>query len=53
VTTADFDNDGYTDILLTGSGISKIYTNNGSGGFSENTNVSLSGVSKGSVTTAD
>ncbi|HAO10471.1 MAG TPA: VCBS repeat-containing protein, partial [Planktothrix sp. UBA8407] len=53
VTTADFDNDGYTDILLTGARISKIYTNNGSGGFSENTNVSLTGVSQGSVTTAD
>ncbi|WP_254173274.1 putative Ig domain-containing protein [Planktothrix pseudagardhii] len=57
VTTADFDNDGYTDILLTGikssSPISKIYSNNGSGGFSENTNVSLTGVSNSAVTTAD
>jgi hypothetical protein len=58
VTTADFDKDGYTDILLTGldssnKPISKIYSNNGSGGFSENTNVSLSGVSYSSVTTAD
>ncbi|MCF3573742.1 beta strand repeat-containing protein [Planktothrix agardhii] len=58
VTTADFDKDGDTDILLTGrdsSGnlISKIYSNNGSGGFSENTNVSLTGVSSSSVTTAD
>ncbi|CAH2572323.1 Dentin sialophosphoprotein [Planktothrix rubescens] len=57
VTTADFDNDGDTDILLTGQGssgnISKIYSNNGSGGFSENTNVSLTGVSNSSVTTAD
>ncbi|WP_214560669.1 beta strand repeat-containing protein, partial [Planktothrix agardhii] len=58
VTTADFDKDGYTDILLTGfdsSGnpISKIYSNNGSGGFSENTNVSLTGVAGSSVTTAD
>ncbi|MCB8762016.1 beta strand repeat-containing protein [Planktothrix agardhii] len=58
VTTADFDSDGDTDILLTGSSssnnrISKIYSNNGSGGFSENTNVSLTGVSISSVTTAD
>ncbi|CAD5975712.1 Serine-rich adhesin for platelets [Planktothrix tepida] len=57
VTTADFDKDGDTDILLTGvdsSGrISKIYSNNGSGGFSENTNVSLTGVAFSSVTTAD
>ncbi|WP_233423004.1 FG-GAP repeat domain-containing protein, partial [Planktothrix agardhii] len=58
VTTADFDKDGDTDILLTGqdsSGnpISKIYSNNGSGGFSENTNISLTGVSGSSVTTAD
>ncbi|WP_254175504.1 putative Ig domain-containing protein [Planktothrix tepida] len=58
VTTADFDSDGDTDILLTGSDssgnpISKIYTNNGSGGFSENTNVSLNGVFRSSVTTAD
>ncbi|MCF3604995.1 FG-GAP repeat domain-containing protein [Planktothrix agardhii] len=57
VTTADFDNDGDTDILLTGQGssgrISKIYSNNGSGGFSENTNVSLTGVGSSSVTTAD
>ncbi|MCF3627337.1 FG-GAP-like repeat-containing protein, partial [Planktothrix agardhii 1801] len=58
VTTADFDNDGDTDILLTGldssfNSISKIYSNNGSGGFSENTNVSLSGVGISSVTTAD
>ncbi|WP_027249482.1 FG-GAP repeat domain-containing protein, partial [Planktothrix agardhii] len=57
VTTADFDKDGDTDILLTGSSssglISKIYSNNGSGGFSENTNISLTGVSNSSVTTAD
>ncbi|WP_043939671.1 FG-GAP repeat domain-containing protein, partial [Planktothrix prolifica] len=57
VTTADFDNDGDTDILLTGSPssgrISKIYSNNGSGGFSENTNISLTGVARSSVTTAD
>ncbi|CAD5940622.1 FG-GAP repeat domain-containing protein [Planktothrix agardhii] len=57
VTTADFDKDGDTDILLTGSSssgpISKIYSNNGSGGFSENTNVSLTGVLYSSVTTAD
>ncbi|MCF3583371.1 VCBS repeat-containing protein, partial [Planktothrix agardhii 1811] len=58
VTTADFDKDGDTDILLTGrdssnNRISKIYSNNGSGGFSENTNVSLTGVSSSSVTTAD
>ncbi|MBD2484234.1 FG-GAP-like repeat-containing protein [Planktothrix sp. FACHB-1365] len=58
VSTADFDKDGNIDILLTGQDssynpISKIYSNNGSGGFSENTNVSLSGVSYSSVTTAD
>ncbi|WP_193372560.1 FG-GAP repeat domain-containing protein, partial [Planktothrix mougeotii] len=58
VTTADFDSDGYTDILLTGfdssfNRISKIYSNNGSGGFSENTNISLTGVAFSSVTTAD
>ncbi|MCF3587924.1 VCBS repeat-containing protein [Planktothrix agardhii 1029] len=58
VTTADFDKDGDTDILLTGrdsssNRIRKIYSNNGSGGFSENTNVSLTGVEFSSVTTAD
>lgn len=57
VATADFDNDGNTDILLPGrdsSGpISKLYTNNGSGGFSENTSVSLAGVNQSAVATAD
>ncbi len=58
IATADFNNDGYTDILLTGqdstgNSISKVYTNDGTGGFSENTDISLTGVNNGAVATAD
>jgi hypothetical protein len=54
---ADYDGDGDKDLLITGSSnsgrIAKIYNNNGSGSFTENTNVSLPGVSDGSVDSAD
>jgi hypothetical protein len=56
VTWADYNGDGKQDFLLTGytgSGyISKLYKNTGNG-FTEDTTVSLPGVSDGSVTWAD
>jgi len=50
----DYDNDGDMDILLTGidennTDISKIYKNNGNNSFTEQLNVSLTGVIRGSV----
>ncbi|MFO7032484.1 hypothetical protein B9T07_21795, partial [Limnospira fusiformis CCALA 023] len=57
VATADFNGDGHIDILLTGSSdsgnISQVYLNDGSGGFTEATNISLTGVDFSSVATAD
>ncbi|MEL0595389.1 MAG: VCBS repeat-containing protein, partial [Planktothrix rubescens PR222] len=59
VAWADYNGDGKPDLLLTGydnlysfSNISKLYKNTGSG-FSEDTSVSLPGVSGGSVAWAD
>jgi hypothetical protein len=53
----DYDNDGYLDILLTGwsgfTDVSKIYHNNGDGTFTEQTNITLEGVSMGSVAWGD
>jgi hypothetical protein len=57
VAWGDYDNDGYLDILLTGStgsgNISKIYRNNGNGTFTEQTSISLTGVYYGSVAWGD
>jgi PKD repeat protein len=57
VAWGDFDNDGDMDILMTGiSGsllISKIYKNNGDNSFSELLDLSLPGVSSGSVKWGD
>ena len=58
VATGDFDGDNDLDILLTGrdsndSPITKIYDNDGSGSFREDTNSYLTGVSLGSVATGD
>jgi hypothetical protein len=53
----DYDNDGYIDILLTGGSdsgpVSKIYHNNGNNTFTEQTGISLTGVSSGSVAWGD
>ncbi len=57
VAWGDYDNDGDLDILLMGvSGlvsVSKIYKNNGSNSFSEQTGISLVGVQNGSVAWGD
>ncbi len=58
VATGDYDGDNDLDILLTGfdnnyNPIAKIYNNDGSGGFSEDTNANLTGVYSGSVATGD
>ena len=58
VATADFDGDDDPDLVVTGEDsnrnrIAKIYENDGSGGFTENTNANLTGVNAGSVATAD
>ncbi|MDT9298454.1 MAG: VCBS repeat-containing protein, partial [Arthrospira platensis PCC 7345] len=58
VATADFNGDGDIDILLTGRNsrfqpISRVYLNDGSGGFTQATNISLTGVDFSSVATAD
>ncbi|QQW30644.2 VCBS repeat-containing protein [Arthrospira sp. PCC 9108] len=58
VATADFNGDGDIDILLTGrdssnNPISRVYLNDGSGGFTHATNISLTGVYRSSVATAD
>jgi len=53
----DYDNDGDLDILLTGLSatgqVSKIYQNNGNNSFSEQTTISLTGVSSSSVEWGD
>ena len=58
VAWADFDGDNDLDLVVTGEDsnynrITKIYENDGSGGFSENTNANLTGVRNSSVATAD
>jgi PKD repeat protein/predicted nucleotidyltransferase len=58
VSWADYDNDGDLDILLTGSGnsnqsISKLYRNNGNNSFTEQINITLTGVSNSSVDWGD
>ncbi|MFC2080501.1 PKD domain-containing protein, partial [Bacteroidota bacterium] len=53
VAWGDYDNDGYLDILLTGSYMSKIFHNNGDNSFTEKTAIELPGVSSGSVAWGD
>ena len=48
----DYNNDGYLDVLLTGSYISKIYRNNGDGTFTD-INAGLTGVQYSSVAWGD
>lgn len=53
----DYDNDGFTDILLSGyigsSKITKIFHNNGTGVFTEQTNISLPVIENGSAAWGD
>jgi len=57
VATGDFDGDGDLDLLITGESeggnVAKIYLNDGAGGFSEDTEASLTGVESGSVSVGD
>jgi PKD repeat protein len=49
----DYDNDGNLDICLGGSSKSEIYRNNGDNSFTEQTNISLTGVYTGSISPGD
>jgi FG-GAP repeat. len=49
----DYNKDGYLDILLTGSNISKLYKNNGDGSFTEQTDINLAGVRNSAVAWGD
>ncbi|MFC2138743.1 FG-GAP repeat domain-containing protein, partial [Bacteroidota bacterium] len=58
VAWGDYDNDGYLDIILTGWNssnvkVTKIYKNNGDDSFTEQTNISLTGVAYGSAAWGD
>ena len=53
VAWGDYDRDGDLDILLTGDGMSKIYRNDGSNTFTEQTGIILEGVSNGSAAWGD
>jgi PKD repeat protein len=53
VSWGDYNNDDYTDILLTGSGISKVYRNNNDGSFTEEAGASLTGLITGNAIWAD
>ena len=58
VAWGDYDNDGDLDILLTGedeprNAVSKVYRNNGNNTFTEQTSISLAGVSSSSVAWGD
>ncbi|MCX6335396.1 MAG: FG-GAP-like repeat-containing protein [Bacteroidia bacterium] len=53
VAWGDYDNDGYLDILITGSLMTKIYRNNGNNTFTEQTGISLPGINKGSIAWGD
>lgn len=57
VACADYDNDGDIDIFITGdrnnNPISKVFTNNGNGTFSENTSISLIGLKESSLGLSD
>ncbi|MEH2241818.1 putative Ig domain-containing protein, partial [Nostoc sp.] len=48
-----YSGDGKLDLILTGSGISKLYKNNGSGVLTEDTSLALPGVNQGSVAWGD
>ena len=50
---ADVDNDGDQDVLITGSSIAKLYTNNGDGNFIELIGTPFVGVAYGSIAFAD
>ena len=49
----DYDNDGYLDLVVSGSSISKIYHNNGNDTFTELTNSPIVGLSRSSVVWSD
>ena len=53
VAWGDYDKDGDLDILLTGDGMSKIYRNDGSNTFTEQTGIILQGVSQSSAAWGD
>lgn len=58
VAWGDYDNDGDLDILISGATdlntyVSQIYKNNGDNSFSEQTNISLTGISHGSAAWGD